>query len=114
MTASLFIGVLSVRLLIPGARTKKDKRQVLRSLRGRIGSRFDVLFRESAESYKPSRCEISIVAVSNERASVAKTLDKLRNFIDGYGLALPEHVALDVFPWSSDLTGAAMFEFGDG
>ena len=100
--------------MIPGARTKKDRRQVLRSLRGRITSRFDVLFRETQEGYKPSRCEICIVAVSNERALVATTMDKLRSFIDGYGLALPERIVLDVFPWSSDDRGDAMFEFSDG
>ena len=100
--------------MIPGARTKKDKRQVLRSLRDRIASRFDVLFRETGETAKPSRCTIAIVTTSNERAVVCRTLDVLRNFIDGYGLALPEHVASDVFPWSCNDRGDAMFEFGDG
>ncbi len=42
----VFVGVVQLEVVVPGARSLKDGRMVVRSLRDRVRSRFDVSFHE--------------------------------------------------------------------
>lgn len=86
-------------LRINGARSLKDRRQVVRSLRDRVRHRFEVTWHEVEASDSPTRCEVVCTTGGNDARLIRSILDKVHGFVEASGEAWPDAVDLDVFPW---------------
>lgn len=68
------IGLVTLEIHIPDARSLKDKRQVLRSLKDRLRARFNVAVAEMDHQDVWQRSVIGIVGISAEEAHLAETM----------------------------------------
>lgn len=84
----MVIGVAGIRLFIRSARSLKDKRRVLQSLKERLRSRFNVAVSEVGFLDEHQIAEIAVASVSNDRAVVERTLQNVRIFLEGFKQAL--------------------------
>ena len=70
----MVIGLLTLDLHFPGARSLKDKRQALRSLETRIRNRHNVSLAEVAHQDLWQRARIAVVGVNTDHAHLESTL----------------------------------------
>ena len=68
------IGLLTLEIHIPDARSLKDKRQVLRSLKERLRARFNVAVAELDHQETWQRAQIGIVSLSNDPTHLEQSL----------------------------------------
>jgi uncharacterized protein len=68
------IGVLTLEIHIPDARSLKDKRQVLRSLKERLRARFNVAVAELDHQETWQRAQVGIVSLSNDPTHLEQSL----------------------------------------
>jgi len=99
MDEPVYVGVLHVVLTIPGARTRKDRRQVIRSLRDRVRHRFEVTFHQLGDGDHPGRQAVVVTTAGNEPRVVRSVLDRVRSFVESQGTCWPGRVDVDVFRW---------------
>ncbi|MBF0294230.1 MAG: DUF503 domain-containing protein [Magnetococcales bacterium] len=77
--------VLEVRLELPGLRSLKEKRGVVKGLLERIRHRFDVAAAEVEGMDRPEQAGLGFAAVGNEVAALQSRLQKVVDFIDASG-----------------------------
>jgi hypothetical protein len=70
----MVIGLLTLDLHFPGARSLKDKRQSLRSLETRIKNRFNVSVAEVEYQDLWQRARLAVVSVNTDQAHLESTL----------------------------------------
>jgi len=87
----MFVGVLRFSLEIVGARTLKDKRSVVRSLKERVQGRLKVSIAEIGALDDPRRATFGVACVSNEAA----VCDKLLEDVARMASVLPDAVLSD-------------------
>jgi len=63
----MWLAVIRIHLLIPGARSLKDRRQAVRSLKERIKGRFDAACSEVGDLDSWNRAFLGIALVANEK-----------------------------------------------
>lgn len=71
------IGVLQIDLLIPGARSLKDKRRVVKSLRERLRNRFNCSVAETDFLELWGRARLSVAVVSAEGRHANEQLNEI-------------------------------------
>ncbi|HLX60117.1 MAG TPA: DUF503 domain-containing protein [Planctomycetota bacterium] len=76
----MWIAILRLALLIPGARSLKDRRQAVKSLKERIRNRFDAACNEVGDLETWNRAYLGIALVGNEK----RTLEDLAAEISRY------------------------------
>jgi len=81
------VGVLQLTLFLPENHSLKGKRQVLRAIKDRVRSKFNVSIAESYGHDLWQRAELGICQVGSDRAFVDSALREVVNFIDAMGLA---------------------------
>src|SRR5205085_11213680 len=77
----MHVGVLQVEISIPDAMSLKDKRQVVKSLKDRIGHGHNVSIAEVGALDEHRRSIIGVAMVSNDKRYVEGALSKLVDFI---------------------------------
>jgi uncharacterized protein YlxP (DUF503 family) len=70
----MVIGLLTLDLHFPGARSLKDKRQALRSLETRIRNRFNVAVAEVEHQDLWQRARLAVVSVNTDHVHLESTL----------------------------------------
>jgi uncharacterized protein len=70
----MVIGLLTLDLHFPGARSLKDKRQALRSLETRVRNRFNVSLAEVEHQDLWQRARLAVVSVNTDHAHLESTL----------------------------------------
>ncbi|MHB8482097.1 MAG: DUF503 domain-containing protein [Nitrospiria bacterium] len=80
----MIIGVLSVRLHIPGSHSLKDKRQAIKSVIERTKNKFNVAVAEIGDNDLWQRAVLGIVCVGNEKKIVNQIIDNVLNFIRSF------------------------------
>ena len=75
---AFFISLLTMDLLIPWARSLKDKRSAVRGLKDRLRSRFNASVAEVAYQDKWQRATIVVCAVDNDRRQLEATMARIR------------------------------------
>ena len=68
------VGLLILEIHIPNARSLKDKRQVLRSLKDRLRARFNVAVAELDHQDSWQCAQIGVVSLSNDRTHLEQSL----------------------------------------
>ncbi|MBT8488703.1 MAG: DUF503 domain-containing protein [Gemmatimonadetes bacterium] len=82
---------------IPGCSSLKEKRAVVRSMRDRLRSRYNVSVAETGLHDVHSRAELSIAIVTTDRRQAMSILDKTDQFVESLGTAVIVRVDRD-FP----------------
>lgn len=71
----MVVGILKLRLMIPGAHSLKEKRQALRSIKDRLRSQYNVSVAEVDSQDLWQVAELGVCAVGNDREVVESALD---------------------------------------
>jgi len=74
------IGVLYIDLLVPGARSLKDKRRVVKSLKERLRSRFNCSVAETEHQDRWGRAALTVCVVSNDGRHANTQLNEIARF----------------------------------
>jgi len=75
------VGVCKVRLHLPSNRSLKGKRQVIKSIIGRVEGKFKVSVAEVDDNDLWQSATLGICCVSNNRRHTNEVLSKIVNFI---------------------------------
>ena len=121
----MYVALARVRILLPGNRSLKGKRHVLRRVIERIRARHPVAVGEVAEQDQWRLAVIGIAAVGNEAPFVQSVVDAAVGAIHGItdapvasverGLLGPESLSLDAAGGSFDMAALEdRFELDDG
>lgn len=76
------VAVLSVDLHLPASHSLKEKRWVLKSLKDRIRSKFNVSVAEIADLDKWQRCVLGISAIANDRGRLDGLMEEVLSLIE--------------------------------
>jgi len=83
-------------LSLPGCASLKEKRSVVRSLRDRLRTKFNVSVAETGFQDVHARAEISIALVASDRRLAESVLDKADDFVEAHGGAVIVRVDREV------------------
>jgi uncharacterized protein YlxP (DUF503 family) len=78
----MIVGIIRLRVRLPGNHSLKGKRRVVKSLIGQVRSRFNVAVSEIAMNDVLQRAEIGISTIGNSRPIINSILDKILEFIE--------------------------------
>ena len=87
----MFVGIVRVELHVPGARSLKDKRAVVRALKERIRHRTQAAVAEVDHQDLWQRAALGVAVVSGDGGQVQELLQAVRSIVDGH----PEAVVID-------------------
>lgn len=73
-----FISLLTIELTIPGARSLKDKRRAVRSLKERLRARFNASVSEVAYQDKWQRAVIAVCILDSDRRHLESDMTRVR------------------------------------
>lgn len=71
----MVVGLLTLELHFPGARSLKDKRQALRSLETKLRNRFNVSVAEVEHQDLWQRARLAVVSVNTDHVHLESTLE---------------------------------------
>ncbi len=97
----MFVGVLRVVLQIPGARSLKDRRQVVRSFKDRVRARLRVSVAEVGDVERWQVATIGIAVVSRDKASVDQTLSHAISIARSLADGVVADVRTEVLPFGT-------------
>jgi len=95
----MFVGVLRLSLNIVGARSLKDKRRVVHSLKERLANRLKVSVAEVGELDDPRRAHFGVAIVSNDSARCHQILEEAAHFASTLGDAILTDRATEIIPF---------------
>lgn len=78
-----YLAVLRVDLAVPGARSLKDRRQVVVSLRDRLRARFEVSCHELRLD-DPGRASLFVTSGGSDPGVLRAVLDRIRGAVDAH------------------------------
>jgi len=93
----MIVASQSWELSLPGCRSLKEKRSVVRSLRDRLKSKFNVSVAETGLQDIHDRAEISVALVASEGRLADSVLDKTDHFVEAHGGAMIVRVRREVY-----------------
>lgn len=73
------VGLLTLEIYIPDARSLKDKRQVLRSLKDRLRHQFNIAIAELDHQETWQRALVGVVTISSDTRHLEDALEKVAN-----------------------------------
>ena len=77
-----FISLLTIELMIPWARSLKDKRSAVRGLKDRLRSRFNASVAEVAYQDKWQRVVIAVCILGSDRRQLESEMAKVRQLCE--------------------------------
>ena len=77
----LYVGVLEVELFIPEARSKKERRRVVSSIKERARSRYKVAAAEVGDADRLQAATLAFATVAGSCTVVEETLDTLERLV---------------------------------
>ncbi|MEG0013204.1 MAG: DUF503 domain-containing protein [Cellulosilyticaceae bacterium] len=79
----MVIGIARIKLIAPWVRSLKEKRMVVRSIIGKVRSRFNVAINEVEELDTHQTIIIGLSQVSNNRVVVESMINQVIDYIEG-------------------------------
>jgi len=76
------IGILKIDLYFPGVKSLKNKRQILKSLKDRIGNKFNVSVAEMDAHDKWQRGILGVVTINISKGHIEGLLNSVIQFIE--------------------------------
>ena len=90
------IGVLRLTFFIPESGSLKGKRRVLRSIKDRLRSQFNVSVAEVDYQDLWQKAEIAVALVASDREYANKVLQKILNKVESWRLAEVVNVEMEI------------------
>lgn len=111
----MHVGVMRLSLEMPGARSLKDKRQVVRSFKERVRSRIGVSIAEVDHQDKLQRATFGIAVVSGDASVCEEVLTKVVSMANSLPSALMIDRAVEIIPFGEDAMGVrgGIEQFGE-
>ncbi len=78
----MFIGSILFEVYIPHANSLKEKRMVVRSMKEKLKSKFNVSVSEVGELDKWQTAQIAVVTVTPEKTQTEKVVQNIINFVE--------------------------------
>jgi uncharacterized protein YlxP (DUF503 family) len=78
----MVVGICTIEFRIHQSNSLKAKRQVIKSIIGKVRGRFNVSIAEVGDHALWQRAQVGICVVGNERAFINSVLDKIINYIE--------------------------------
>ena len=94
----MFVGVARMVLSVPGARSLKDKRQVVRSFRDRVRARLSASIAEVGDLSRYQVATLGVSVVARDAAHCASLLSDVRHMAEGLREALLSDLATEIIP----------------
>lgn len=82
MIFAMIIGILQMEILLPEARSLKDKRSKLNNMKNRVRKQFNAAIAELRHFNEFSRTVLGVVTINNERKIVDQLLGQIERFIE--------------------------------
>lgn len=101
----MFVGVQRIVLQIPGARSLKDRRQVVRSFKDRVQARLHISVAEVGDSEHPGHAIIAMAVVSNEAAVCDEVLARAASMAQSLPDAIVADRATEIVPFGQGGSG---------
>lgn len=95
----VFVGVMVAEIRVRGARSLKDRRQVLVSIRDRLRHGFDVSVHELSAGEDPQTGRIVCTTAGNDRRTIESILGRCAEVVRTHPIAEAGRIDLDVFRW---------------
>jgi uncharacterized protein YlxP (DUF503 family) len=83
----MVVGVGFIELMIHNSGSLKGKRQVVKSILGRVRSKFDLSIAEVDNQDKWQRCTIGFAVVTNESGHAHRMLETITDYVESLHLA---------------------------
>jgi uncharacterized protein YlxP (DUF503 family) len=93
----MLVGVMTATLYMQGISSLKDKRHIVKSVIGRLQSRFNISVSEVEHQDSHTSAVLGIAVVSNERAFIDQQLDAILTFMRNDGRFYLGQVEREVF-----------------
>ncbi len=91
------VGVMTVRLHMQGVSSLKEKRHIIKSVIGRLQSRFNISIAEVEEQDSHTSAVLGLAVVANERAFIDQQLDAILSFMRNDGRFYLGEVEREIF-----------------
>ncbi|AFM26369.1 hypothetical protein Desti_3725 [Desulfomonile tiedjei DSM 6799] len=83
----MVVGIGVIELMVHNSSSLKAKRQVVKSILGKVRSKFDVSIAEVADQDKWQRCTIGFSVVTNDSGYAHTMLETIINYVESLYLA---------------------------
>jgi uncharacterized protein YlxP (DUF503 family) len=93
----MVVASLTWKLSLPGCASLKEKRSVIRSLRDRLRSKFNVSVSETGAQDVHDRAELTVALVASDGRFAESVLDKADRFVEQHGGAVITGVHREVY-----------------
>lgn len=90
-------GVLTAELFLPGVSSLKEKRRILKSLIGKLRSRFNVAVAEVEGQNAWQRATLAVAGVAGESINLHRLFEEVVDFIDGYHDTILSDYQVDLY-----------------
>jgi len=96
---------MRIALEVPGARSLKDKRHVVRSFKERVRSRLGVSIAEVGHQDKLQRATFGVAVVSSDASVCEELLSKVVAMATSLSDAIVSDKAVEIIPFGEEATG---------
>jgi uncharacterized protein YlxP (DUF503 family) len=79
---ALFVSLITIDLMIPWARSLKDRRSAVRGLKDRLRSRFNASVTEVAYQDTWQRATLAVCIVDSDRRHLESTMNRVRQLTE--------------------------------
>ncbi len=93
----MIVGLLTIQIHLHGIGSLKDKRRIVKSLIGRLKSRFNFSVSEVAAQDSKDLGVIGLAVVSNDNVFINKQLDTVINFVNADGRFYVGKIEREIF-----------------
>lgn len=94
----MFVGIGLIRIMIHQSSSLKEKRQVVKSILGRVRSKFDISIAEIDDNDKWQLCSLGIAVISNDSSHAHKMLETISEFVENLYLAEVIGFSVEIIP----------------
>ena len=98
MDVDVYVGLIKVDVVVVGARSLKDLRRPLVSLRDRLRVHYGLSVHQVGSAMRPARGALVGVTVGNDARALRSHMDKAAAFARGSSVAAVS-ASVDVFAW---------------
>jgi hypothetical protein len=106
----MYIGACRMTFSLPGNRSLKGKRQVVRRVCDRIRNKFHAAAAEVGDPEQWSEAEVAFAVVSNSRTHAQAMAENILGYLEDLMIAPLREVELEVIPFDDVSTGGTFTE----
>jgi len=106
----MYLGACRITFELPGNRSLKGKRHVVRRICDRLKHKFHAAAAEVGDTEQWSEAEVGFAVVSNSQAHARAMAENILTYIEGLMIAPVRDVELEIIPFDDVATGGTFGE----